>query len=256
MIKTTLLFSALLGSFAASMAHAEEVKPDNEVSFNLAATSDYRYRGISQTRLDPALQGGVDYTHNPSGLYAGSWMSTIQWIKDTPGAGSTPLEVDLYGGKRGQLNADIGYDVGMLAYVYAGNRLDQAGMKDGNTLELYGQLSSGPAYIKYSHAVTTLFGIVDSRNSGYLDLGANLELAESWTLNLHAGYQKVQGINSSAASYADYKIGISKELKDFGGLVVSLAAIGTNADKTYYASPANGKFLGKHSLQLSATKTF
>ncbi|MBC3870710.1 TorF family putative porin [Undibacterium oligocarboniphilum] len=255
-MKKTIMFVCLATLLASGAAGAEEVKPDNEVSYNLSLASDYRYRGISQTRLDPALQGGADYTNNPTGLYAGIWMSTIQWIKDTPGAGSTPLEIDLYAGKRGQLTADIAYDVGVLGYVYAANHLDQAGMKDGNTLELYGQLSKGPAYIKYSHAVTTLFGIVDSRNSGYLDAGANIEIHEGLTLNLHAGYQKVQGINSSGATYSDYKIGVSKEFKDFGGVVVSLAAVGTNADKNYYATPANGKFLGKNSLVLIATKTF
>ena len=63
-------------------------------------------------------------------------------------------------------------------------------------------------------------------------------------------------MNSSAATYTDYKVGVSKEFKQLGGVVVSLAAVGTNADKTFYASPANGKFMGKNSAVLIATKTF
>ncbi|MBW8896837.1 MAG: hypothetical protein JF619_01660, partial [Massilia sp.] len=103
------------------LAGAEEQKPDNEVSFNAAVTSDYRYRGISQSRLDPALQGGADYTHNPTGLYAGTWLSTIKWTKDAGGSGD--VEWDIYGGKRGNLSADITYDVGGLYYFYPSNGL-------------------------------------------------------------------------------------------------------------------------------------
>ncbi|MBC3884296.1 TorF family putative porin [Undibacterium griseum] len=262
-MKKNILFACILTSFAASGAPyacaddaKSEAKPDNELSFNASLASDYRYRGISQTRLEPALQGGADFNNNPTGLYVGTWLSTIKWIKDTPGAGSTPAEWDIYAGKKGEIAKDVSYDIGVLGYVYLNNHLDQVGLKDANTLEIYGQLGYGPAYIKYSHAVTTLFGIVDSKNSGYLDLGANIELSEGLNLNLHAGYQRVQGINSSAATYSDYKVGVSKEFKNLGGAVVSLAAVGTNADKTFYASPANGKFMGKNSLVLIATKTF
>ncbi|MFZ6655721.1 TorF family putative porin [Undibacterium sp. TJN19] len=259
MKKNIVLLSLQLGlltTFVSHAALAEDVKPDNETSFNLSLTSDYRYRGISQTRLNPALQGGADYNNNPTGLYVGTWLSTISWIKDTPGAGSTPLEWDIYAGKKGEISKDVSYDVGMLGYVYLNNDLVKVGLKDANTLEIYGQLGYGPAYIKYSHALTPLFGIVDSSNSGYLDAGANIELTEGLILNLHAGYQKVKGANSSAATYADYKIGISKEFKNLAGATVSLAAIGTNADKSFYASPANGKFMGKNSLVLAVSKTF
>jgi uncharacterized protein (TIGR02001 family) len=79
-------------------AQEQEQKPEHEVSFNAALTSDYRYRGISQSRLDPALQGGADYVHNPTGLYVGTWLSTIKWTKDLGGSGN--LEWDIYGGKR------------------------------------------------------------------------------------------------------------------------------------------------------------
>ncbi|HWJ95880.1 MAG TPA: TorF family putative porin, partial [Telluria sp.] len=82
---------------------------EHQLSYNLALTSDYRYRGVSQTRLDPALQGGADYTHAPTGLYAGTWLSTIKWTKDAGGDGD--IEWDLYGGKRGELGGGVSYDV-------------------------------------------------------------------------------------------------------------------------------------------------
>ena len=249
-MKKLILATAALTAFAGSYAHAEDTKPDNEISFNAAITSDYRYRGISQTRLQPALQGGADYTHNPSGFYAGTWLSTIKWTNDAGGSGD--IEWDIYAGKRGEIVKDVSYDVGVLTYVYPSNGLSNvAGFVNANTTEIYGQLGYGPAYIKYSHATTNLFGFVDSKNSGYVDIGANIEAGAGLVVNLHAGHQNVK--NSSPASYTDWKVGVTK---DFNVVTGALAVIGTDADKSVYASPANGKFLGKTALVVSVSKTF
>lgn len=241
--------AAIAAACAAHGALAHDAKPDSTISYNAAVTSDYRYRGISQTRLQPALQGGADYVNNKSGLYAGTWLSTSRWTKDAGGGGD--IEWDLYAGKRGRLDQDISYDVGVLSYVYPANGLeDVAGFSNANTTELYGQLGYGPAYVKYSHAVTNLFGFVDSRHSGYTDLGANLDAGNGLTVNLHLGRQSVR--HASPASYTDWKIGATQ---DFGVLSLALALIGTNANETAYASPANGKFLGRKALQLTLSKT-
>lgn len=248
-MKKTFFVIATLASLAAPL-HAQEAQPDHTLAFNVAVTSDYRYRGISQTRLQPALQGGADYTNNPSGLYAGTWLSTIKWTKDADGGGD--VEWDLDAGKRGQLGGDVSYDVGALGYMYPSNGLkDVPGFGNADTAEVYGQLGYGPAYAKYSLALTNLFGFVDSRHSSYLDVGANVDLGGGFTLNLHAGRQDVR--HHDAASYTDYKAGLTK---DFGIASVAVAFVGTNADGTAYASPAHGKFLGKKALFASVSKTF
>lgn len=243
-MKKLVLASAIIAAFGSSLAHAQDSV--HEVSFNAAVVSDYRYRGLSQSRLNPALQGGADYTHTPTGFYAGTWLSTIKWTKDSGGDGN--VEVDLYAGKRGELGGGVSYDIGGLGYIYPGNDLKQvAGFANANTFELYGQLGYGPAYIKYSHSTTNLFGFVDSKNSGYLDIGANLDIGNGYTLNLHAGHQKVK--NNSASDYTDWKVGVSK---DFGIATGSLAVIGTDID----VLAPNGKNLGKTGLVLSISKTF
>lgn len=251
-MKKLLLSAAIATIFTGNFAFAEDAKPENEVSFNIAGVSDYRYRGLSQTRMKPALQGGADYVNNPSGFYAGTWLSSIKWTKDAGGSGD--VEVDLYAGKRGELVKDVSYDVGVLSYVYPSNGLGSlAGFANANTTEVYGQVGYGPAYVKYSHSATNLFGFVDSKNSGYLDIGANFEVAPGYTLGLHYGHQSVK--NNSTYAYDDWKIGVTKE---FGGVIFGLAAIGTNAEKALYTTtPINGgKFLGKTSVILSAVKTF
>ena len=85
MKKTPLALAATLALTALpSVSFAEDASP---LSFNLSVTSDYRYRGISQTRLKPALQGGADYAL-PGGFYIGAWASTIKWIRDWDVKGS------------------------------------------------------------------------------------------------------------------------------------------------------------------------
>lgn len=228
----------------AGSAAAQEPAPapaEHQFSYNVAVASDYRYRGYSQSRLDPALQGGADYTH-ASGLYAGTWLSTIKWTKDAGGDGD--IEWDLYGGKRGELGGGITYDVGGLVYFYPSNGLKP----NANTFELYGQLGMGPAYLKYSHALTNLFGTADSKHSGYLDLGANIEVDTGLVLNLHVGRQQVK--HNGALSYTDYKLGLTKDL---GICSVSLAYI--KANTSAYRSP-DGKNLAKGAAMLTVSKTF
>src|SRR5438445_3473395 len=124
-----ILATAVATTLIVGFAHADDAAPaaavpaaapvpDNQVAYNIGVVNDYRFRGISQTRFDPAVQGGVDYTHNPTGLYAGTWLSNIKWIKDAVdsagGDGKGPIEWDLYAGKRGDLPAGFTYDVGGL----------------------------------------------------------------------------------------------------------------------------------------------
>lgn len=247
-MKKTLVLAGLASALLASaVVHAEDT-PDNQISFNAAVTSDYRYRGISQTRLKPAVQGGIDYTNNPSGFYVGAWASTIKWIKDV--GGDSNLELDIYGGFRGKFTDDVSWDVGVLRYQYQGNDLGKVeGFADANTTEVYGQLGYGPAYVKYSHSTTDVFGNVDSDGSRYIDVGANFSLTDALVLNLHVGDQSVE--NGPNYEYTDWKVGVTN---DFGVVVGSLAVIGTDAKENFYT--VKGKFLGKTGVVATISKTF
>jgi uncharacterized protein (TIGR02001 family) len=254
-MKKILYFAGLMTvigvtAFTANCSQAEDAvtaapaTPDNVLTFNASLVSDYRFRGISQTRLEPALQGGADYSNNPTGIYVGTWLSTLKWIKDSGGSGN--IEWDIYAGKKGNFTQDLSYDFGVLTYVYPSNDLHP----NADTTEIYGQLGYGPAYIKYSQALTNLFGFANSKNSGYLDIGANIDVTNGYTVNLHAGHQTVK--NNSASSYNDWKLGLTK---DFGFLSGSVAVIGTDTNSYVGPSP-DRKNLGKTSLVVSATKTF
>ncbi len=236
MNKTLLAFSVALAGIAVPNLAAAEL------AFNAGVVTDYRYRGISQSRLKPALQGGVDYSDG--GFYLGAWASSIKWIKDAGGGAN--YELDLYGGYKGELAKDVGYDVGVLTYQYPSNGLSPST----NTTEIYGALSFGPGTLKYSHSVTNLFGFANSKNSGYLDLSASFDVGGGVSLAPHLGYQKVSG--NGNFSYTDYSLTASMEVAK--GLTASLGLVGAST-KTIggvkaYASPANGKDLGKAGVVL------
>ena len=209
-----------------------------DVAFNVGAVTDYRYRGISQTRLKPAVQGGVDYTQG--GLYLGAWASTIKWVKDA--GGDSDVEIDLYGGYKGEIVKGLGYDVGLLTYIYPSNDFSPSA----DTTEIYGALSYGPATLKYSHSVTHLFGVPNSKNSGYVDLSATFDVG-GVSVVPHVGYTKVA--NNGALDYTDYSLTVSK---DFNGLVVSGAIVGADLR----AFGPNGKRLDKTALVVGAKYNF
>lgn len=108
---------ATAGLISATPVLAQDEAPEEgiegvSVSANVALTTDYRFRGVSLSGGDPALQGGFDVAHD-SGFYVGTWASSI---KGGPAYGD--LEVDIYGGWGGQLTDAVSVDVGILYYLY------------------------------------------------------------------------------------------------------------------------------------------
>ncbi len=229
-----------------------------DLAFNAGVVSDYRYRGISQTRLKPAVQAGVDFSQG--GLYLGAWASSIKWVKDA--YGDSQVEIDLYGGYKGDLIKDsLSYDVGLLQYVYpgAGTARWSAAYKNPNTLEVYGALTFGPATAKLSYGLSNLFGNHDfgtgkgSKGSYYLDLSAAFDVG-GVTVAPHLGYQKV--VHIANASYIDYALTVSK---DFSGIVPSIAIVGSDANKSFYVpggAANSNKFLGKSGVVLGVKYNF
>ena len=215
----------------------EAAPPPPPLTFNVGVVSDYLFRGISQTHGNPALQGGVDYAFS-NGLYVGAWASNISWVKDWVGSGST--EIDVYGGYKGAITADLGYDIGYITYNYPGHgSASPTNLANPNTQEVYAGLSYKWLSAKYSYATSSHFvgwyggPAMDqnTRGSNYLELNANYDMGDGWTLIGHVGHQKVKNSEDPNnfgyrdASYTDYKVGVSK---DVGFGVVTLVYSDTN----------------------------
>jgi uncharacterized protein (TIGR02001 family) len=247
-MKNILVPSLLTLSLLSVTGVAQAQAAESTLSFNAGVVSDYRYRGISQSRLEPAVQGGFDFA-DKSGFYVGAWGSSIKWIKDTPGATKGSTEIDLYGGYKSTVG-DLAYDVGFLRYEYLSNNYASASGVNANTNEVYGGVTYGVFTAKYSHAISNLFGNANSKNSYYVDLSAAFDMGNGLTLTPHVGYQSVK--NVANASYTDYALTLAKDLGN--GLSATVAVVGTNADEGFYS--LKGKYNGKTGAVVGLKYTF
>lgn len=219
------------------------------LSANVTLASQYRYRGLMQTNNKPAIQGGFDFAH-ASGFYLGNWNSSISWLNDGNSEVSAPVEMDFYGGYKGNLADGVPVDLGVLQYYYPGDY--PSGYTSPDTTELYAGIGYGPVAFKYSIAMTNLFGFTDSKYSQYFDLSGNFDTG-FWglTVNAHVGRQTVRNVDNG--SYTDWKLGLTKEVGQ--GLSVSLAYLDTNADRAVYTN-TRGRDMGRATGLLSITQTF
>ncbi len=230
-------------------ADAAPAASDLTLTANVTLASQYRYRGLMQSNNKPAIQGGFDLAHS-SGFYLGNWNSSISWLDDSNSDVSAPVEMDFYGGYKGNLAQDVPVDLGVLQYYYPGDY--PSGYTSPDTTELYAGIGYGPLMFKYSLSLTNLFGVADSKHSQYFDLSGNFDTGV-WglTVNAHVGRQLVRNVDNG--NYTDWKLGLTK---DFGrGLSVSLAYLDTNADRAVYTN-TRGRDMGRATGLLSLTKTF
>jgi len=269
--KSLILIATATLMLGAARAETAATTSEHTLSSNIALVTDYRFRGISQTWRLPALQGGIDYAHS-SGLYLGTWASNVSGNSYNNGAG---LELDLYGGYKFAVAQDLSLDIGALAYVYPGARLNSApGVATDekyDNLDVYVGLSSGAFSAKLSVAATDYFGLSSktagyayfsslaakgaSKGSAYLDLNYRFDLGGGFNLDTHIGHLAVR--RYSELSYTDFKLGLVKEV---GGFNLGAAVIGTNAETADYqagnAAGADAKRLGKTTLVLSVARSF
>ena len=242
-----IILSSVLVSTAAN-AQTKAPEPDYTLSYNVGVTSDYRFRGMAQTSFNPALQAGVDFAHK-SGFYVGVWGSNVSWIKDYAGATDGSLEVDLYGGYKGEISKDLTFDLGLIGYEYPGN----TAATNANTTEFYGALTYGLVTAKYSRSVGNFIANPNSSGSAYIEVAANFDLGSGFTLTPHVGRQTIANVLNNAGDCTDYALTLAK---DFGnGLSATVAAMGTNADKGFYTD-TQGKYLGKSALVVGVKYSF
>jgi len=262
-MRKSLLLIAVLGTFAVP-AMAEEMAPasaeptsPHTFTYNVGLYSQYIFRGLTQTSKNPALQGGIDYSHS-SGFYLGAWGSNISWLSDA-GYKDSSLEVDVYGGFKNVIgDTGITYDVGALQYLYPASKT--GGLTNPNTTEVYGALGWKWFTIKDSYVVSDdAFGIQDGRGTNYAEVNGLYPIGETgYSLLAHYGYQKFAGnggANDDAGTYHDWKVGATKSWDN--GVNVGGYYTTTNAkDAGYKGAFTNGRNIGADAFTFFVQKTF
>ena len=241
------LFLALLMAVGVTVAHAE-------VTGNLGLTSDYRFRGISQSQNAPAVQGGVDYTHS-SGFYIGNWNSSVSSQVYTNGAG---VESDLYAGFKKDIYKGLTIDLGTYNYFYPRATTSASTGSNYDTYEAFAGLGYGPVAVKYSQTLGNgYFGTANARGTQYYQADVAYPLTalgfSKASFLAHAGHTNVA--NSSNLDYNDYNVGLGYDLNGWN----IAAKYYTNSAMTSTFTNANtvsGQKLYKNAGVLSVSKSF
>lgn len=213
MSKLHALMTVTLISLIPMVSWAEDEGP-NHFSANVALSTDYRFRGITQTNKDPAISGGLDYSNDTYGFYAGVWASNLDF--GVPDPDQATMELDYYGGFSGEVGQGIGWDIGGLYYSYPGSDTGP-GAADYDYFEVYGSLShdfekfSLTAGLNYSPDY--FFG---SSDYVYVYGDVGIPLPQGFSLAGHVGHSSIKdNAQFGTPDYLDWKFGVSKEIGAF-----------------------------------------
>jgi uncharacterized protein (TIGR02001 family) len=199
------------------------------LSFNLGLTTLYKFNGVDQDvrtprNVRPALQGGADHDFG-NGLYVGNWNSTGRFGAQ----GNADLEIDLYGGYRGEFGQGWRYDIGAIRFVYP---------KDNswNANEWYARLGYGIFSAQYGH------GFGNGNKTARLSFSLAQPLTEKLTLEAGLGMRNRHNLGGAN----DAHLGLAYDLGS--GLIASGRISGAETSK---AGPA-----GKTRLAVSLVQNF
>lgn len=154
-------------------------------------TTDYFWRGVSQTRDKLAFQGGIGYAFD-SGPYLGAWASNVDF--PVPGGHRSATEVDYNLGTTAPLAGDWNLDFGAMRYTYRGADAQAAPA----STEYYVGAGNGTLEFKawYSRTAATW----------YLESGVRLRFPKGGALRLHLGNYRFQG----RGSYTDWSVEVRR----------------------------------------------
>ena len=225
-----------------------------QVTGNLGLTSDYRFRGISQTQNAPAVQGGIDYAHS-SGFYVGNWNSSVSSDMYTNGSG---VESDVYAGWKKDIYKGLTLDIGSYNYLYPRATTTANTGSNFDTYEGFVGLGYGPVAVKYSQTLGNgYFGTANARGTNYTQADINYALPfkgfEKVSFLAHAGHTNVA--NSSNLDYNDFNVGLGYDLK--GWQLAARYYTNTSTTSTFQtANTISGQKLYKDAAVFSVTKSF
>ncbi|THD37906.1 MAG: hypothetical protein E7773_02700 [Sphingomonas sp.] len=233
--------------------------PPKAITISGGATlvSDYRFRGISQTNLQPAIQGSITLTH-VSGFYVSVWSSSTSGYVTQSGTGSQ--EIDLIAGFK-KTSGGATFDAGLLYYVYPRSR-PTGDRSSANFVEPYADVAYtiGPvtAKVTLNYAPKQKALALDQGQSGLLRKNDNVYLAGDLSgsipntpigLTAHIGHTWGPSWLSLGKEYTDWGFGATMTRKN---LVIGLSYVDTDGVFTL----ANGKNAARSGVVASVGVSF
>lgn len=187
---------ALCSAVATVSLGGAALAQDFAVTGNVGITSDYIFRGVSQTNTDPAIQGGVDVTSGP--FYAGLWASNVDFST------TTDAEVDAYFGVKPEFGG-FTFDFAAIYYGYINSPsgLDEAYWEGKAAVSrAFGPLTVGGA-LYYS---PEFYG--ESGEALYYEVNGAYAINDAWSVSGAVGEQTFDEL-PSFAEYTTWNLGVS-----------------------------------------------
>jgi len=232
-LKNSALFGAiatLFGiSFASTPAQAQIETSFGNFAPSVIATSNYIFRGLSQSKREPALQANLEYTYPVGDFtpYLGAFASTVRFPANNTPAGSQTirqhLELDLFGGVRYATPlAGLTLDAGFISYTYPNNTADSTSAGVGpNT---YGNPQWNEVYGKFAYdfgiatGVGSVFYAKDFSYAGgkawYYEGGFDVPLPYAFLLSGRVGRQTIENNYSfGAPDYTTWNVGLARDFE-------------------------------------------
>jgi uncharacterized protein (TIGR02001 family) len=227
-LKSVALGATLM--LAATPAFAQEEAaapaPDFTVTGAVTGVSEYRFRGVSLSEEDPALQGTINVNHS-SGFYVGAWASSLKGDLGTF-FGEASTEVDLYAGYSTEVAPGVKIDAGVLYYWYPG-----VDAFDTDFFEPYASVtgSIGPVNVKVGAAFAPKQDAIGDESNLYLYADPSIGIPGTpVTLKAHIGRSSGDSfLTLGNEDYLDWSIGA--DVKLFGPLTAGVAYVDTDLDK-------------------------
>lgn len=200
-----LMGAALLAGATVAGAGAANAEVSGSVTF----TSDYVFRGLSQTNGNAAVQGSLDWSQDM--FYAGVWGSNVDF------GGDESVELDLYAGIT-PTTGPVSWDIGLVGYFYPG--ADSSG-----ELDYYEGIVSGSMDLTEQFSIGGVFAYTPDYAGGSYDDGTYYEINGGFAISdataITAAYG-VQDIDGYGGSYSTWNVGLSHTMHGFNlGLVYS-----------------------------------
>lgn len=196
MISRGLALAMVAGAFTAPAALAE-----GEFSGNVALTSDYVFRGITQADGAPTVQGGFDWASDD--FYAGVWASGVDF------GDGTSTEIDYYAGWTPTVG-EFGLDIGVIYYSYP----DAPDEPEQNFVEVYAGASTTVGVVDLGASVAyspEFYG--ETGQAFYYAASAGLPLGENFGVDVSVGYSDGDE-DDGFTDYTDYSIGLTTSIAD------------------------------------------
>jgi uncharacterized protein (TIGR02001 family) len=186
-------------SAQAAAAPAEEAEAEPDFTWNLSLTTDYVFRGVTQSNYKPALQGGLDYSFGDSGFYVGAWGSNIDFA-DPDGP---DIELDTFAGWNHDLSEQWNLDLSLVHYSYFGER-DGYGSAD--YTEAFAKVS-WKEMLTFTAAYAPDYSNLDY-SSLYFNVAGSWDIGKDFSVNAAVGHSDFSEGNGS---YTDWNLGLSRQ---------------------------------------------